>query len=460
MAQNYAIVDDDVFKQFAMQAEQEAQLGKNNFGGSFQKDYEEIKWTGLEKNVWSVVRVVSGFPNSHLDSSTARSVILSKIIDDNGKQMKVVRPSYTADPNYILTRIIAAVTKATYVNNGTDKPTKRFLVQEQHPEIYNQIEKNGLDPSDKRALYDKGWKGSEVLIMNVIDRKQMDWHRENKHTMLLAKSVTNVNGREFVDEGISWFASHDKLRHYLTSYGSWEKYDLGIKRTGQKSDAYIITNVTQSPLEVDEETRQYISSTPNLTEEELSWERYDLDKLFRVTTATKIYNRLKNTIKRIDEALGTTFYAELLKEVEAEKKVFAELYNKNEAGVTPVQAASTVNMTVGNPSATVPFTAGNVTQSIPDPVSAPKARERVVNSRAIEPWQELPFGEALPEYRRKQIVGVEKDSTGKIINIQWSSEIPVDELYSCPNEACGALAPEKDIPRCPVCGYDFSSYLS
>lgn len=456
MAQNYAIVDDDVFKQFAMQAEQEAQLGNNNFGGSFQKDYEEIKWTGLEKNVWSVLRAVSGFPNSHLDSSTARSVIISKIVDDNGKQMKVVRPSYTADPNYILTRIIAAVTKPVYVNNGTEKPIKKFPVQEQHPEIYNQIEKNGLNPADKRYMYDKGWKGSEVLIMNVIDRKQMDWHREHKHTMLLAKSISNVNGREFVDEGISWFASHDKLRHYLTSYGSWEKYDLGIKRTGQKSDAYIITNVTQSPLEVDEETRQYISSTPNLTEEELSWERYDLDKLFRVTTATKIYNRLKNTIKRIDEALGTTFYAELLKEVEAEKKTFAEIYNKNSVEETPA-----VNMTVSDPSATISVIAGNVAQNIPDPASTPaRTRERVVTSRAIEPWQELPFGEALPEYRRKQIVGLIKDETGKIINIKWSDEIPNDKLYSCPNAACGALAPETDVPRCPLCGYDFSAYIN
>ena len=36
-------------------------------------------------------------------------------------------------------------------------------------------------------------------MMNVIDRAQMDWHNENKHTMLLAKSVNiGTDGTEYL----------------------------------------------------------------------------------------------------------------------------------------------------------------------------------------------------------------------------------------------------------------------
>lgn len=448
MAENYAIVNDDDFKRFAQQAEAEAKANNSNFGNaSFQRDYEEIKWTGLKKNQWSIIRAVSGYPDSNLDNSTARTVTIAKIVDDNGKQMKVIRPSFSQDPNYILNKIISEVKKPTFVRiPGQEKAQKTFPVQEQHPEIYAQIDKNGVSPADKRYMFDKGWVGQEVLIMNVIDRAQMDWHRENKHTMLLAKSVDTVGDRTFVEEGISSFATANKLRHYLTSYGSWEKYDLGIKRTGQKDDAYVIVNATNAPVEIDEAYRGYISSTPGLTEEELSWERYDLAKLYRVTTHTKIYNRLKNTIKRIDEALGTHFLEELLKKVEEEKKLFSEIYASENSAETPVTAP------VSQP-ISIPVQETPIVQSAPAVRPVAQTRPRV--NPAAEPWTLLPYGDKLPDYRKAQIKAVDLTASEPEKKIIW--DLPAEELYNCPNLSCQVLAPLTDVPYCPICGMDFQN---
>lgn len=452
MAENYAIVNDDEFTKYAKQAEEEAKLASNNFGNSsFTREYENIQWTGLATNKWSVIRAVSGYPDSNLDNSTARTVNIAKIIDDNGKQMKVIRPSFTADPNYIINKIITAVKKTDFIPvPGQEKKSKVYPVQQKFPQIFNQIEKNGINPADKRAMFDKGWTGTEVLIMNVIDRSQMDWHRANKHTMLLAKSVNTVGDKEFVDEGISVFATMPKLRHYLTSYGSWEKYDLGIKRTGQKDNAYIIVQATKNPEELDEEARPLISPINHLTEEELSWERYDLSKLYRVTSNTKIYNRLKNTIKRIDEALGTSFLQELQKKVEEEKTMFAEIYKdegQNAINQTS-QTDPTIQVIASAPTA-VPTTEAEIPAAAP--TTAP-VRRRATGAPAVEPWTLLPYGNMLPEYRRQQIVAVNLNAEKADDKITWT--LPSAELLSCPT--CQALAPDTDVPCCPVCGMDFT----
>ena len=331
MAENESLVMDDAFEQYVKQAELEAKINSRG-NSSFKKEYEEIKYAGLTVGVPLIVRAVDGPPNSDLTPYTARKVTIARIVDDNGKQMKVCRPSFQENPNYILNKIISKVKETKWVRGADGKSVKTFPVQEQFPEIYNIIDKNGLKPTDKRAMFDRGWSGSEVIMMNVIDRTQMDWHRANKHTMLLAKSVTdNGNGGYWVEEGVSSFAIEPKFRHIIKSYGPWTKYDMAITRTGDMNNAFNVVCATECPKEVDASVREYISSNTSLTEEENSWEKYDLEKLYRVTSATKIYNRLKNTIKRIDKALGTRFLAELEELVAEEKEMFAKLYNQEDA---------------------------------------------------------------------------------------------------------------------------------
>ena len=95
---------DELFANYVKQAEAEAKQASNK--KSFQKNYEEVKYTGLEKGVPSVIRAVGAPLDTNYDNTTARTVTITRIVGDDGKRFRVVRPSFTQDPNYILNKII------------------------------------------------------------------------------------------------------------------------------------------------------------------------------------------------------------------------------------------------------------------------------------------------------------------------------------------------------------------
>lgn len=440
---------DTLFEQYARKAEEE----KSNKKPTFTRDLEKIKYTGLEQGTPKIVRIVGEPFDSGLSDTTGRTVTIARVIGDDGKKFRLIRPSFQEDPNYIINRIIAKVKQARWVDKQKVVP-----VQQNYPEIYNIIDKNGLQATDPKAKFDKGWAGKEVLILNVIDREQMDWHKENKHTMLLAKSVNeDSEGNEWVDEGISAYAASEQIIRLWKRYGSWENYDVSITRTGSKDQAYIIENATRTPEVVDDEKKEkLISQLDHLTDEEKSWERYDISKLFRKTTNTKIYNKLKGTIARIDAALGTHFLSELEVEVEKEKKLFEELYGTEGKEVTEVEVAPGVVIPLQEETN---FESNTTTETV-----APMARARKTATESIsEPvdnnaWVKLPYAATALKFNsggtdydfRKYITNVtNKDG---IYTIDWDTSSENINLAYCPD--CGAVAPE-ECPQCPACGTNF-----
>ena len=208
-------------------------------------------------------------------------------------------------------------------NNPNEKSIKVYPVEQEYPEIFNWVDKGGYKPEDSQYKFSKGLRGRECFLVNVIDR--MDpWCVENKHTKLLAKSIyTTDDGREFVEEGISTYGVMDRLQHIIGAYGSWEAYDICIIRSSSMNNPYTILNCNTALAEIPKDYQKYVSKTPYLTDEELTYERYDLnssESIFRPTSYTKIYNRFQQWIKKIDAALETDFYEQLLAGVEREKK--------------------------------------------------------------------------------------------------------------------------------------------
>ena len=442
---------DSMFEAYAKKAE--AEKSNKKLGTSFTKNYEEIEYTGLEPNVPKVLRFVGPLYGTGIDQYTARNVTIAKIVDDDGKKFRVIRPSYEQDSDYILNKIISKVKQAKWVNKE-----KTFPIKEKYPEIYNIIDKNGLQKTDSQYNFDKGWTGQEVLIANVIDRERMDWHREHKHTMLLAKSVTiDKNGNKWPEEGISWYSVENEFPQLFKYYKSWENYDVAITRTGNKERAYIIDNATKNPERVEGPAAQYISMTDHLTDEEKSWERYDLDKLFRVTTATKIYNRLKRTIARIDAALGTDFGVELKALVDEEKVKFDEMYNREDA--SDEDTPTTSYSSTGDFEDTDIPSFAQIDAEAPkaDPAPAAPARRTPAASKAV--WETLPHPEKISDALKKEVTSVEKgtyDGNEPVTNpelfykIGWT--FPISQLATCPT--CGSLSP-LEATDCPVCGAHF-----
>ena len=417
---------EDAFEAYAK--EQEKKAAESNSVGGYQSNYEEIRWSGLQTGQMKLIRAVGGPPNSELDEFTAKTTRVSWIVGDSGKKFRCILPDRGDHPDHIMWRIIARVKATEWVDRK-----KVYPVQVSYPEIFRIVQSNGISEGDKSFIFERGWEGRQVLIMNMIDREQMDWHRENNHTMLLSRNIgLGKDGREYPEEGVPSYGFESHLGNLFKFYKSWEKYDIGITRTGLKESPYRIINATKYIEEVPENMKDLVSGDP-ITEEELNFERYDLSKIFGVTSYTKIFNRLKATISRIDATLGTHFLRELEEEVGKEKARWDE-ENKNSPVVTP---SEDVRAEVDTP---VPTRAVRPTPE----VKAEATSEEAFDTSLLKGWDQM----AQPE--KDGITGLEVGNDGIVSMIHYKD--PEASLLACPS--CTLPAPDT-YTVCPSCGIAF-----
>jgi len=336
-------ISDDAFKAMANKVYQEEQeKAQHKSSGDFK--YENIKWVGLTEGVPKIFRAVGELPQSFASPTTARTIRYAKIIDDKKKEMRVVLPTKETGDDHIIWRIIDRVSEVEWIEK------KKFFIHERmNPAIYDMVCKNSKPKGTDAYKYDKGWAGRDMFLFNGIDRtpEVYAWSKENKHTVLLSKGISIVKQndgtfREYPETGIPAFGFSNILAiNVFKHYGDWNNYDLGIEKTGLKDNPYRIVNASKYIEEIPEGIRGHIVSGP-LTEEELSWERYDFDKLYAVTSYTKLYNRLKKSIAMIDFALGTHYEEELKSLADEEAKTRKEQHDSDDADVEVPVASSKV----------------------------------------------------------------------------------------------------------------------
>ena len=426
---------DDEFASFAK--EKEAEQTAKGVGG-YSKDYEEISYTGLEPNKVKIIRACGGVPDSGKDEFTARSVQLAWITGDNGKKLRVILPLKGTEEAHenILWKIISRVNETAWINKK-----KYYINETKNPELFNLINFNGLKEGDKKRVFERGWEGRQVLLMNVIDREQLKWHREHKHTMILSRNIgEGADGTKYPEEGVPVYGFIKLLSTTLFKhYGSWEKYDIGIIRTGQKDNPYRLFNATKFAAadmpELPEEMRQFVSDNNSLTSEEASWERYDLTKLFKVTSYTKILNRLKYTIGKIDSVFGSSYLKEIEDLAAKEKESWS---NETQDNVSETSSAIPVKE--------------NNQEAIEAPTSAPvRSRAQAVKeSNPVNDFSSIvPFWSKISSENQSEIIDVKTDSKGKIAEIKYNTTV---DIVACPQ--CQLASPE-NWATCPNCGLDF-----
>ena len=425
---------EDAFLKYAQSLEEAEK--KRNERPTFtpvQRDYESIEWTGLEPGKDKVIRILGNPPGfGEAKPSDARVVIISRIVADDGKMIRVCRPSYEyfvnngEAPEYFLDKVIRAAKGCRWING------KRVcLLQEKNPALYDKVDKNGFDPSDFRYKVDKGWAGRAVFLANVIDRGQMDTHRSTKHSMLLSKKISYKGDKEYAEDGVPAYGFVDKLIPKVVAYGPWEGYDLSVRKTGQMSNPYQVCVASRVPEEVQSDVRQYIVAQTELTEEEASWERYDLNKLYATTSYTKLWNRLRDTIRAIDKELDTHFYEELKELADKEKEKEKLESEEAEAKEEEISEVATV------------------TEAAPFDINpAPKApiKERRVPTRDIN-WSLLPHADLLSDSQKAIIKSVTKQEDGSIC-VDYDTD---ETIYRC-IDGCSIDGIPESFTICPVCG--------
>ena len=325
---------DDEFEMFAKEIEQELSQGGKRSSQRTKQIGEEIKYTGLVKGEMKIIRVLGGVPNrdgviSNMDPYTARVVRIASIRNDNGKFVKIVIPNRETDPNHIFWRIINKVFEVDFEETKKRKK-KVYIIERKAPEVFELITKNGIPSNSMKrfGLEGKGWLGKDYLLMNCIDRDPSiyKWSRENKHTVVLSKSVnvytvpsTNNDSEPltiiYAEPGVPAFSFLTILStNVFKYYGNWNRYDIGVEKTGLIQPAFRIINASKHKEEVPKTMRPYVVDGP-LTPEELSWEKYNFNEIFKPVSESFFFYQFKNTIKRLDVGLNTQFYEELSEKV-------------------------------------------------------------------------------------------------------------------------------------------------
>lgn len=446
---------DALFKARAAEVEAEERNRAANRGRSF--TFETVKWTGLEPHKMKIVRAIGEAPDWGTEnvptqsSYDARVIRFAKIVDDKGKKMHVVLPLKSRDSNFLLWRIIDKINEVKWLDEKDEKgkSKKIFIQKEAHPALFEIINFNNLaesDPMRKFNILGKGWSGRDIFVVNVIDRSMMEWHKKNKHTVLLSKNVTTKQGDggkviEFVEEGVPAYGFTNMLNSQIINYhGFWENYDLGIERTGLTTPAFRIICASKHAEETPEDVRSFIVPVGPLTDEEKSWERYDLDKLFGVTSYTKLWNRLKLTIAKIDSELKTHYLDELQ---ELAEKEAAERKAKipDFPGTDVEEEEEPVERAKPSPASSEKVIEGVENLPAYDKLNS-KEREAIVSAVMMTPTEKA----ALDATGTKE----KPIKPGQYWKITYKPEIK--RFGKCPD--CAAKSPDF-FTGCPVCGSTF-----
>ena len=156
------------------------------------------------------------------------------------------------------------------------------------------------------------------------------------------------------------------------------------------------------------------------------------------TTYTKLWNRLRDTIKAIDVELDTHFYEELKELADKER---AEMQAKEEASKegTP-EPQKSPEMPAMNEAEAALFDADD----IPFPDVAPKVRR--VPASTIN-WDLLPHADLLTDAQRSMIKSVSKGEDG-LIHVEYNTK---ETLYRCV-DGCEIDELPESFTICPVCG--------
>lgn len=477
--------DDDIFNSWI--ASEKERDEKEKTSKNYQKrEYEAIKYVGLSKEHPTIVRFVGNFVAEDLKAhrpnpSDMKFMHISKIKSDDGKTtFYLYLPLRSDEPeqDHLMWKIIDTVYAKEWVKDpatGKNKPIETFKIK--HPDVYEKVNKGGFTEADGKwpYMYARGWKGPEMLLINVIDRRD-DWCKVNKHTKLISKNVNvTAEGKEYADFGVPAFGFFGPLTNLRNNFKmGWEKYDVVITKTGEKLDtvtnmfngtaftnpAAIATNLDKA-MGIDPAEYEFISQEPALTEEELNYGRYDLDENFRVTSYRTIDKYLGKTIQLIDAAVNedrinagkspdSHFYADLQKLVKEEADAWAKEKAANEAeanDAAPTTAPATPAETQAAPS---------FETMAPVQEAAPIARtvSQEASGLSAEKLAVLKGYNELSTEQKSYIKDVVLNSDGTLNHIEWTDTAP--SLLDCPKDmgGCGQLSPNS-FSVCPACSKHF-----
>lgn len=323
----------------AAKRRKEKEEKEKNKGQNFSYDREQIEWLSMEDGVMKAFRPLGKPFEMRTESWHPKLVYHSEMVTDDGKgYIKINWPQKTMtlkngfifetgelDDSWILMRAYKDLNKRTWENYpaGTvvDGKNGKWNYHHADTHVFKRIEANRKE-NDK---YPPRFYPGKRVLLPLIDRMD-SWCADNNHTKLMtSKSVfwkkDEKTGLDivFTDFGVPELVYSKLLEQVSRTRKDWSTMDVII----QKDSA----NKTYNFFDADD--RKYftgahaalkeLASEAPLTEAEMAYEHYDLDKIARPCSYTKLLNRVPNFFKEVDVVCGTSYYDLLKHEAEKEK---------------------------------------------------------------------------------------------------------------------------------------------
>lgn len=464
---------------------------------------DEIQWLGLEQKKGNttgdyerVFRIV-GLPWDYRESCYDPKVIFySEFLKEDKKGFSqfiwkqltetlpngFVRELGKIDENWILFRAYKKITERTWDNNlvstesvkpGEEPKKGGWIYHYADSEAYRRtLSENNVRPGSRE--FPKSIYPSQKILLPIIDRHD-SWCYDNKHLKLLSSGVSIMEGRDgkppvvFAQKGAA-FALYNKV---IDNVVRWHKHwDLDIIAYKNDKD-YEVYDITDN--KISDKSKQ-IGRSEGLTENEMNFAKYDLDKNFSVSRYSKIKKELGKWFALIDGTTGSKLTIELedlvkVEEEEDKKRKANETRTTHavgEAKPTPAPAVSpdanqfqqTLNRATNQTETETPQAPAS---SIPAPAPAPSEpapeRRQRPQSDPTQPdlitlcktnfkaWDKIP--EATHETILKEL-----ESFKGVIPV-WKKG---KDKYLCSDVQCkfADQATETELPEnvdfCPCCG--------
>lgn len=304
----------EIFEKAKLERQREKEQGASyNYTG--EGGSESVVYTALTPETGRVVRMYGNPLVMREKPTDPKFVFISMILGDNGKKFRCIFPTKEENSDWLLWRIYDLVASFTMKGDfNTPERARVYTYKNSHYECWKRVVKN----NNEENQYEAGWRPTGFVLMNVIDRHDPDFHKEKKHSKVLSKKAAEMgNGDFWFEPGVPISAYNAIWDNVVEFYGPWEDYDVSVKKL-RDQPWYMAYHAVQEAVKLSPAEKNVVVDGP-MTAEEEAYELYDFDKLFPVTSYTKIQAKLGKFIRKVDADFDRNFSEELEKLVKEEQ---------------------------------------------------------------------------------------------------------------------------------------------
>lgn len=310
--------------------------------GGFTGNFEQVEWCGLESGKDVVGRLIGSPVELRKKETDPNFVYFSKILNDNGTGYSEIKwktkADGTIDEDWILYELYSTIMKKEWVKyadghtNDKGYDGEYRFINEGKPS-YDRLFKNRKKDASPKFIPPKVAPKKRLLI-NWLDRMD-NWCKENKHYKLLTSKKSywkdDTNGKPIYmsDFGVPEMVYTRIMDNVVAYRDSWD-LDIIITKNYNPNDlanAYIVKDIFEDKISKEAKA---LGKTDALTEEEKSYEAYNIDNLSKASTYQKLIKNLIGLFTYADADTGMKHhFVDRLKEL-AEKEAKEEAEKKKE----------------------------------------------------------------------------------------------------------------------------------